>query len=67
MVPGPTESARMFTTENAPLMKPKPRPDTEVTRTTKGVVYSTEMDDMSIFDASYTPDLKRMAKRSNRV
>ena len=27
-VPGPAESARMLTTEKAPLMKPKPRPDT---------------------------------------
>lgn len=34
-VPGPTESARMFTTEKAPLMNPKPRPDTETRKEVK--------------------------------
>ena len=28
-VPGPMESAKTFTNEKAPLIKPKPRPDTE--------------------------------------
>ena len=28
-VPGPMESARTFTSENAPLITPNPRPETE--------------------------------------